>query len=179
MYSYKYNLCYYSYTVENPSSAINDGEFNKHFFISPLKAYNERVKRDVQNAGSRSVYVTIQGQEDSNVYSLDTIEGNHTSRGDQLKTSILCVITSFILFLLNNISSIFVWIKIQEKRPTFISYLIFLVNQAFRSYSATNWKFQSGIRAVKYFVSLLISCQVELPHWLCCQPHWLYDSINW
>lgn len=103
IYSYKYNLGYYSYLVENPSSAINDGEFTKDVFIPPFKPYNERVKRDVENTGSGAVYVTMQGQEDTNVYSLDTSEGKHTSGGDQLKTSMLCVITSFILIIKRNV----------------------------------------------------------------------------
>ncbi|XP_031625312.1 uncharacterized protein LOC116341994 [Contarinia nasturtii] len=87
---------YYSYTIETPSSAINDGEFNMEVFITPLKSNNQRAKRDVESAGV--VHVAIQGQDDDNVYSLETSEGNHTSGGDQVKISMFCIITNFILF---------------------------------------------------------------------------------
>lgn len=96
MYIYKSHLGYYSYTNENPSYAINDGEFTKDVFIAPLESKNGRAKRDVEDTGS--VYVTMQGQEDTNVYSLDTSEGNHTSGGYQLKTSMMLrIIITFIL----------------------------------------------------------------------------------
>ncbi|KAG4066385.1 hypothetical protein HA402_000609 [Bradysia odoriphaga] len=90
-------LGYYSYSNENPSSAINDGQFTKDIFIPSVKLDNRKVKRDVKNDGS--VHITMQGQEDDNVYNLDTIEGNHASGGDKLITSTLPIITMFFVFI--------------------------------------------------------------------------------
>lgn len=94
---HKTNSGYYSYITENPSSAIHDGGFTVDVFIAPLKTDKARIKRDHNSAGT--VHLTMQGQEDKNVYSLDTIEGDHTSGGNQLKTSMLCIITIFMLFI--------------------------------------------------------------------------------
>lgn len=90
MYINKTYLGYYSYMIENPSSAINDGYFSVDIFIAALECYNE-------SAGT--VHVTMQGQDDKNVYSLETSEGKHTSGGNQLKTSVLSIIPIFMLFI--------------------------------------------------------------------------------
>lgn len=94
------NTClgYYSYTVENPSSANNDGEFTDEVFIAPLQSGVTRVKREDRNASS--VYVTVQGQENENVYNLDSSEGNHTSAAIGLQNStLLLIVTNFMLFI--------------------------------------------------------------------------------
>lgn len=49
------------------------------------------------------MYVTIQGQEDINVYSLDTTEGNHTSGRDKLKTGMLLIIAGVIVAIIRYI----------------------------------------------------------------------------
>lgn len=91
------NLGYYSYTVENPSSANNDGEFTDEVFIDPRMFTNNRIaKREAKNISS--VYVTIEGRQDNNVYSLESSEGNHTSGASHSKSiSVLLIVTSFIL----------------------------------------------------------------------------------
>lgn len=76
---------YYSFTHENPTSAVNDGEFTKDVFITPFEAHNHSSKGDAENAGS--VQVTIQGQDEINAYNLETFEGNQTSGECRLITT--------------------------------------------------------------------------------------------
>lgn len=54
--------------IENPCSAINDGDFNVDIFIAALECYNRSAS---------TLHVTLQGQDDNNVYSLETSEGKH------------------------------------------------------------------------------------------------------
>lgn len=101
MHLYKFTKSksgYYSYTIENPSSAINDGEFTKDVFIAARKSINARTKRDTDDT-AMVVHVTIQGQETVNVYSLESMEGDHSGAGNFKTMSVLLIITIVIHFI--------------------------------------------------------------------------------
>ena len=84
---------YYSYTIENPSSAVNDGEFTNEVFIPYQKKYVlGRAKRTTDE--TMEVYVTIEGNEDHNEYSLDSLEDNHTNASDPIAINIFFIIIS-------------------------------------------------------------------------------------
>ena len=89
---------YYSYDTENPSSAVNDGEFTKEVFIQVQKKYMnvlDDVKKEMNQ--THSVYVTIEGNEDHNQYSLDSSEGNHTSASCMIKFNMFTIVILFSL----------------------------------------------------------------------------------
>lgn len=81
---------YYSYCHENPTSALNDGEFIDEVFIPPQHLLKrDLVKRDVSQETS-SVFVTVEGQEDKNLYDLSTFQGDQTVKSTtytELQTS--------------------------------------------------------------------------------------------
>ena len=73
---------YYSYTEENPSSAVNDGEFTDQVFI-PYRNYTVKIGAN----DTETVYVTIEGNGEATTYSLTSVEGDDTN--DYLKMAAL------------------------------------------------------------------------------------------
>jgi hypothetical protein len=66
---------WYSRSEPNPSSAINDGEIRDGWLYVPYLGGNG--KQD--GGGDEVVFVSIQGTEDSNEYTISTVEGNQVS----------------------------------------------------------------------------------------------------
>ena len=93
---------YYSYTDINPSSALNDGEFEREVFIPFKGSKSDRFKREVtdNSPSNETVFVTIEGQKTNNTYTVASELGDHTSGSGIIKSNVFVVFLSTIVLII-------------------------------------------------------------------------------
>ena len=92
-------IAFYSYDNENPSSALNDGQFSGQAFI-PNKIPSNYLGKG--NAMKRTVFLAIEGLDLKNPFTIETMQGNHLNdpKNFRINYIIIISITSLILVLI-------------------------------------------------------------------------------
>ena len=92
---------FFSYKHNNPSSALNDGEFEREVFIPYKDSKSDRFKRAVtdNSTSNGTVFVTIEGKESNNNYTIASEQGDHTSGAGLIKINVFNVIISTIVLI--------------------------------------------------------------------------------